>query len=210
MAHKKEDMKPKTIGPKPLQKTVAAPTAQGATPAIDQEVKLPTFFDKHPDVKARMVAYLKEIPREQKQKSLQDFYKFINGDLTWGEIRKISKRMQKELARIAFLNFKMQRFEKAETLFKGLAVIDHTNWYYRSALGAVYQKKKLFEKAIDEYSTALELRESEVTSLVNRGECFLQLRDFDSALGDFNSVVHLNLPDNNPWHIRARVLRQRV
>ena len=31
-------------------------------------------------------------------------------------------------------------FAAAESLFKGLSVIDHTNWYYRAALGTIYQK----------------------------------------------------------------------
>jgi len=185
-------------------------TRKKVTNKTEQEVRLPAFFDKHPDIKARLVDYLKDIPKEQKQKSLDDYYKFINGELTWAEIRKISKRMQKELARVAYLNFKMQKYEKAETLFKGLAVIDHTNWYYRAALGAIFQKRNMFEKAVDEYTTALDLRENEITSLVNRSECYMMLKEFDASLKDLEAVIEMKLAQNNPWFMRARVLKQRV
>jgi len=53
-------------------------------------------------------------------------------------------RDPREVARVAFLKFKQQDYPKAERLFTGLSVIDHTNWYYRAALGTIYQKQKLF------------------------------------------------------------------
>ncbi|MBU0506536.1 MAG: hypothetical protein ABII18_11605 [bacterium] len=178
--------------------------------ANSPNVDLPKFFDKYPEAKARMIDYLKTVPEEQKIERLREFFKFLNGEVTWGEICKISKRFQKEIARIAYLHFKMQKYDQAEKVFKALAIVDHTNWYYRAALGAIYHKKKLYENAVDEYSTALFLREDEITSLVNRGECLMMLKDFKGALKDFDNVAQLNLPDKNPWNIRARVLKQRV
>jgi len=176
----------------------------------DNENKLPEFFDKHPEIKAKIVDYLKEIPKEHREKSLEEFHKYINGEMTWGEIRKISRRLQKEVARVAYLKFKMRDYTKAESLFMGLAVIDHTNWYYRAALGAVYQKQKRFDQAVEEYTKALSLKEDEVTTLVNRGECLAITKDFDGALADFDRVASLPLPDNNPWVARSKVLRKRV
>lgn len=179
-------------------------------PDTDDTIRLPAFFDKHPEVKEKLVAYLKTIPPEEKKKNVEEFNKFISGELTWGEIRKISKRMQRELARVAYLKFKMKEYLKAETLFKGLAIVDHTNWYYRAALGAVYQKQKKYQEAIDEYGVALDLKADELSCVVNRGECYMMVKDFTAAQKDFNRIIGMRLPTNNPWIIRARALSQRM
>lgn len=176
----------------------------------DSQIRLPKFFDKNPDLKARAIEYLKSIPPEEKQRRLNDYKKFVSGEITWGEISKVSKRMQKELARVAYLSFKMKDYNRAETLFKGLAVVDHTNWYYRAALGAVYQKQNKYEEAIEEYTIALKIKQDEVSCYVNRGECCMLLDDFEAAKKDFEHVLHMKLAKNNPWLIRVKALMQRM
>ncbi|OVE81955.1 hypothetical protein BVY03_01510 [bacterium K02(2017)] len=173
-------------------------------------VQLPAFFDDHPELKEKLEAYLKTVPAEEIKENVEIFKKYINGEITWGEIRKISKRMQKELARVAFMKFKMQDYDKAETLFKGLAIIDHTNWYYRSALGAIYFKLRKYEDAINEYDIAIELKEDELSCWVNRGECQLFLKDFEEAIKDFEKVMAMDLAPTNAWYLRAKALMQRT
>lgn len=175
-----------------------------------ENTALPAFFDNHPDIKAKVIEYLKTVSPEEKKKSVDEFYKFVSGEMTWAEIRKISRRMQKELARIAYFKFKMKDYAKAETMFKGLAIIDHTNWYYRAALGAIYQRQKKYEDAVDEYGTALDLKEDEASCFVNRAECFLMMREFDAAKRDLDAVSGLNIPPNSPWRLRSALLAQRL
>lgn len=172
--------------------------------------KIVNFFGRHPDIKAKIVDYLKDFPKDQRQKSLEEFYRYINGEMTWAEIRKISRRLQKEVARVAYLKFKMREYDSAETLFKGLAVIDHRNWYYRAAMAAIYQRQRKYEQAIEEYTTALQLKPDEVTALVNRGECRAILKDFAGAMADFDRMLALPLPEGNPWVARTKVLKGRV
>ena len=174
------------------------------------QVKLPAFFDEHPTVKAKLEEYLKTVPPEQKKANVEQFKKFIAGEITWGEIRGITRRMQKELARVAYLKFQLKDFNKAESIFKGLAIVDHTNWYYRAALGAVYQKQGKYDDAIDEYDVAIQIKENEWSCQVNRGECLMMTKDFDGARKDFEALLHKNLPSNNPWLIRARALIRRL
>lgn len=172
--------------------------------------KVFNFFDKHPEIKTQIVGYLKDIPKDEREKSLEQFYRYINGEMSWAEIRKISRRLQKEVARVAYLKFKMREYDSAETLFKGLAVIDHRNWYYRAAMAAIYQRQRKYEQAIEEYTTALQLKPDEVTALVNRGECRAILKDFVGATVDLDRVLSLPLPENNPWVVRTKVLKGRV
>ncbi|MBF0105087.1 MAG: hypothetical protein HQM16_07135 [Deltaproteobacteria bacterium] len=183
---------------------------QPEQPDHEQVIHLPAFLDGHPEIKNKLVEYLKTVPLEEKQKNVEEYKKFISGELTWGEIRKITKRMQRELARVAYLKFKLKDYAKAELLFKGLAIVDHTNWYYRAALGAVYQKQKKYEEAVEEYDIAVELKEDEISCVVNRGECLMMLKDFEAAREDLKKIMTLKLPPNNPWLIRARALNQRL
>ncbi|MBI2339106.1 MAG: tetratricopeptide repeat protein [Deltaproteobacteria bacterium] len=172
--------------------------------------KIPRIFDRNPELKKRVEAYLAKIPREKKEEDMRKFEKFVAGEMTWAEIRGYPKTLLKELARMAYLKFKIGDFKLAESLFKGLSVIDHANWYYRAVLGAVYQKQKLYEQAIEEYNVALSLNESEVTSLTNRGECHLHLQNTIQARKDFEAAVRLDPDEKNSWGKRARVLLKKL
>lgn len=179
-------------------------------PQDDPAPALPRFFDKNPELKARVVRMLNAIPAEEKQANLAAFKKFVSGELTWAEVKHVPRRLLKELAKVAYFKFQMGDFKGAEIIFKGLAIVDHTNWYYRVALGAVFQKQGFYDQAIEEYGVALTLKEDEITSLVNRGECHLKSGDLDSALEDFTAVSRLPLAEGNPWKKRAALLSQRI
>lgn len=186
----------------------------GAVMSDEKKITLPAFIqeflDKNPETKKEVEDYLGKFSQEEKQENLRQFLKFVSGEMTWAEVRNIPRFLLRELAKVAYMRFKLKKYDKAESLFKALAVVDHTNWYYRAALGAVYQKQHLYEQAIDEYSMALELHDNEISSLVNRGECYLMLKDYDAALQDFAQISKLKLAENNPWLKRASVLSQRV
>lgn len=175
-----------------------------------EDARLPAFFDRYPETRDKILEYLKTIPHDQKKKHLEDFKKYLNGEMTWGEIRGITKRMQKELARVAYLKFKTGDFAGAETLFKGLAIADHTNWYYRAALGAIFQKQKKYHDACIEYTAALELKETEPSCLVNRGECLMMQGQHDQARADLDLVTQSGLAANSPWMMRAKVMLKRL
>lgn len=168
------------------------------------------MFDENPELKKKLIEHLQKLPEEEKKRDVHLVQKFLEGEITWAEVKNIPKKLLKEIAKIAYLKFKQQDFKKAEILFKGLALLDHLNWYYRAALGAVFQKRGLFEQAIEEYDVALRLKPQEVTSLLNRGQCFVRLKDFDAALQDFNAILKSPLEENSPWRKRARTLSQAI
>lgn len=172
--------------------------------------KIPRIFDRNPELKKRVEAYLAKIPREKKEEDMRKFEKFVDGSMTWAEIKGYPKTLLKELARVAYLKFKIGDTKLAESLFKGLSIIDHTNWYYRAVLGAVYQKQKLYGQAIEEYNVALSLNEKEITSLTNRGECHLHLKNYPQACQDFEAVIKLDPEEKNSWGKRARVLLKKL
>jgi Flp pilus assembly protein TadD len=166
------------------------------------------YLDKNPELKRKIAEALSRVTEEEKRRNLATIEKFVNGDLTWAEIKQVPQSLLKHLAKIAYHEFKSGNLNKAEELFKGLAVLDHKNWYYRAALGAVFQKRRLFEQAVEEYTTALKLNPAEVTSLVNRGQCYMELDDANAARGDFDAAAGLPLEPANPWLKRARALSE--
>lgn len=176
----------------------------------DDRGVLPKIFDRDPVLKKRIEDYLTKIPRGKKEEDLRKLEKFVSGEMTWAEIKGYPRALLKELAQIAYLKYKSQDYKTAETLFKGLSIIDHTNWYYRSALGAIYQKQGLFEQAIEEYTIALSLNEKDLSTLANRGECHLKLENFQDALGDFNAILVLDPGQKSLWAKRAGVLKKRL
>ena len=176
----------------------------------ERNVDLPECFDEHPALKKKLQDYLKTIPESEKQKTYRDYQRFVNGEVTWGEIRKISKRLQKEIARVAFMHFKFKRFQKAETLYKGLTIADHTNWFFRASLAAVYQQQKRYEEAIDEYAKAIFIKSDAALCLINKAECLMMIEEYDEALDDLETVLSLKLAGNNPWKMRADMLKNRV
>jgi len=182
--------------------------SQSSYSMVSDEDQLPAFFDREPQLKAKLQEYLHSIPLEQRQANVERFRKFLTGELTWAEIKGLPKSMLKELARIGHQRLMRQDFKGAEVLFKGLAIIDHSNWYYRAALGATFKQQNQFEQAVEELTIAITLKSDEPSCLVNRGECFLRLGNADAALEDFVAVKALGLVEADPWGKRAAVLSQ--
>lgn len=176
----------------------------------DPHVRLPAYFDKNLELKQRTIELLQQVSPEEKQRNYALFKKYVDGEMSLAEIKQMPHRMFKEIARHGYLKFQLRQFDKAEIIFKGLAILDHLNWYYRAALGAIFQKQGLYEQAIDEYTMALRLKENEVTALANRGECHICLGNTDAALKDFAQVLKLGLPENNNWVKRCRLLSQKI
>lgn len=176
----------------------------------NDNLSLPPYFDQYPDVRDRLLAEARKVPQKERQKLVTDFLRFVTGEATWGEIINFPKILQKEVAKIGYMLFKKQDYQKAESLFKGLTIMDHTNWYYRVALGAIFQKTKRYDDAIEEYTLALSLNPGDPSCLVNRGQCFMQQGENERAVEDFKRVLNLNLTEDNPWRKRCEVLHQQL
>jgi tetratricopeptide (TPR) repeat protein len=193
-----------------ITETVENPVKPRKSKIKDPHVRLPAYFDKNPELKQRTLEVLQQVSPEEKEKNYKLFKKYVEGEMSWAEIKQMPRRMLKEIARYGYQKFQLRQFDKAEIIFKGLAILDHLNWYYRAALGAILQKQGLYESAIHEYTMALKLKENEVTALANRGECQLRLGHNDAALKDFEQVLKLGLPENNNWVKRCRLISQKI
>lgn len=171
---------------------------------------LPDSFDKNPELKQKLEEYLRSLPEETKREQIELVKKFLAGEMSWSEIKNVPKGLLKQIARVAYAKYKLGDLKTAELLFKCLAIIDHHNWYYRTALGTIFQKQGQMDQAIEEYNLVQEIQPDEVTSLVNRGICYAKMKDFDAALADFSRVAKLDLDMNHPWVKKARMLSHAI
>lgn len=173
-------------------------------------VMLPKIFDRDPALKARVEAWLESLPAKKKEEDFRQFERFIKGEITWAELKGYPQSFLKLLTQTSYMIYKSGDLGRAEILFKGLAIIDHTNWYYRSVLGSIYQKQKQYTQAIDEYGMALSLNEKEIASLTNRGECYWHLNNQANAEADWKLAIQLDPQLKTPWGKRASTLLNKV
>lgn len=171
---------------------------------------LPETFDQNPELKARLEEYLQNLPAQERDEQVRLIQKYVAGEMTWAEIKNVPQSLLKQLARVAYARYKVGDLKTAELLFKCLSIVDHQNWYYRSALGTILQKQSQFEAAVEEFNLVQELYPNEVTSLVNRGICWAKLKEYDLAMEDFSRVSELSLDINHPWVKKARLLSHAI
>lgn len=146
-------------------------------------------------------------PSPDRYRYLADlFYRFANNKISLADIARLPRQTLRRLAEVGYLKYKYGRLEDAKEIFRTLARVDHTNYYYRSALGGVYQKLKKWIDAVANYTMALTLNPKDVASYVNRGEVYLRHEKFKKAAEDFRSAILLDRAGQNLWANRARSL----
>ena len=85
---------------------------------------------------------------------------------------------------------------------------DSKNAQIYANLGAIYQKQKKYDEAINYYKQAEKLEPTSVTTRLNIGTLYQQKKDFTSALSAYNSVLAL-YPNNLEANLyRANVLAE--
>ena len=161
--------------------------------------KLPPLFE---DLKGKILD-----PHPQRKQHLVDIlYRFFSGELSAADVERIPKKKLLQIAEIGFVKYKHGRLKEAVDIFTMLTTLDHKNYYFHAALGAVYQKMKQPVDAVTQYTLAIKINPHDVTSLVNRGEIYLRHRKYKKAAQDFRSAILLDMRGKNLWANRARSL----
>ncbi len=153
---------------------------------------------------------LERIDPRDVEVAMKNLEEFVEGDITWAQVQGVPQQMLFDIAERAYLKFKSQRLQEAETLFKGLSVIDHKTAYYHTALGAIYQKQEKFIDALAEYTVAIELDPEDITAFVNRGEIYYLLGMEEEPVQDFDRAMALDPKGKDPWANRARFLKKQL
>lgn len=133
-----------------------------------------------------------EATEEEKLLNLAEVAKRIeSGALTVAQMRGITPEELEAVYALAYDYYRTGRINEAETLFRFLTVFDHLNEKYWMGMGAVFQVKKEFEKAVQAYAyVAAILNLKNVGASYYAAECYLALGDLTNAR---SAVDHVKL-----------------
>jgi Flp pilus assembly protein TadD len=132
--------------------------------------------------------------------------KFRAGEIRFSQIFGLKANHIASLLLCGHNFFSQGRMEEARTIFEGLAVLDPTNPYVHTMLGAMHQHAKRNEAAILRYNRAIELFPEDLTARTNRAEVHLSMGKFVDAANDLKKVIELDPERKNPATQRARLL----
>lgn len=100
------------------------------------------------------------------------------------------------------------KYHEAEIISDTMLAFDPNNAYLHVLLASSCHYQKKFPKAIAGYTRAIALQPKDAASFVNRGEIYLKSGMFLEAFEDLKRASELNLPDQDVFANRARLLME--
>lgn len=173
----------------------------------EEKSKNPELWKKNNEWLNKFIATLDSIKPEEAEKALKLVERFVEGEITWAELQALPPQTLFQMAEFGYMQFQRGKLKEAETIFKGLSVLDHKRTYYHSILGAIYQRMNKLADALAEYTVALEMDPQNIACYVNRGEIYYQCGYIDEPLEDFEKAILLDPQAKDPWANRARFLK---
>jgi len=112
------------------------------------------------------------------------------------------------IAALAFNYYQQGRLKEAETLFRGLAVMNPKAYYSYAGVGAVALARKPpnLTEAYENLSKAAELNPSDPSVQTNLGEVLLRQAKFKDAAGHFKKALDLDPQKKDPGANRAQAI----
>ena len=123
-------------------------------------------------------------------KDIKDLAKKLFEDgATLGELKGITPRELNAIYQMGLGFYNTGRYDDAEKVFTFLVMFDHLEPKYWTALGAVQQVKKNFEKAKTAYTQAVLLDIHTPKPQYYVAECYLALGQKDDALASLDTLL---------------------
>ena len=143
---------------------------------------------------------------EELDKNIKDVAKKLFEDgATLGELKGITPRELNAVYQMGLGFYNTGRYDDAEKVFTFLVMFDHLEPKYWTAVGAVQQVKKNFEKAKAAYTQAALLDIHGPKPQYYAAECFLALGQKDDALASLDTLLeYCNGTDEVTREFRAK------
>ncbi len=113
----------------------------------------------------------------------------IENGATMKDVYAVPDETMQELYKLAYDFYNDGKLEDAESLFRLLCIYDFYNPEYPMGMGAVYQLKKKYAKAIEFYALAYSLSKEDYRPMFYAGQCNLMLRKGIQARECFEIVI---------------------
>jgi len=101
----------------------------------------------------------------------------------------LSSEMMDSIYAHAYSLYQSNQLDQAESIFRFLCIYDFHNIDYSLGLGAVYQLKKDYQKAIEIYSAAYIIGNNDLRPVFHAGQCCLISEDTERARQCFELVL---------------------
>ena len=150
------------------------------------------------------------LSKEQIAAFAQNVVQMMDGVTTVADVRGISREQLEAVYHVAYTYYNSGKFDDAETLFKFLCMVEHTDHKYWTALGAVRHAKKDYAKAIEAYAQAALLNASDPKPHLYAAECAMLVGNFDMADSGCVSVLALcpaGVGKNDVYRAKAEKLQ---
>ena len=116
---------------------------------------------------------------------------WLEGQISLGAAAEWNKDEIRIISEIAYSLAQQGRYAEAVVIFEGLLAIAPATAYFQAALGALHLRLKNTPKAIEHLNAALKIEETDVVSLVNRGEAHLLSGSVEQARTDLEKALQI-------------------
>ena len=146
---------------------------------------------------------------EKYSELVKEAYEVVFSGGTLRDLKGVTDGEMEALYAIAYNYYSTGQYEEADTIFRFLVRLDHTNAKMWIGLGAVQQVRKEFSKAVASYGYASFLDLEDPKPQFYAAQCFLALGDVknaESALAALDAYA----PKDSPYREKAKKLQERI
>ena len=111
---------------------------------VDDRIAYESLPPDHQQFLSELQAGFDRIPAMERERLEKRVAQFVAGEMSWAEFDSYPPALLYQIATVGQSFIEINRLDDAETLFKGLAILDHKNYYYHGVLGPIYTNKKQF------------------------------------------------------------------
>ena len=136
----------------------------------------------------------------------------VDGLLAGGTVRDLKGITTAEIETIYRMGYNFYttgNYKDADTVFRYLVLLDHTNQKYWTALGSVLQVERKFDKAATAFAYAGFLDLTNPKPQFYAAQCFLALGDKSSALSALEALDRY-APKDSPFRAKAAELKAKI
>lgn len=131
------------------------------------------------------------------------------GGSTVRDLKGITTAEIETIYRMGYNFYAAGKYDDADTVFRYLVYLDHTNQKYWIALGSVLQMERNFEKAAAAFGYAGFLNLSNPKPQYYAAQCLLALGDRENALSALEALDKY-APKDSPYRAKAAELRKKI
>lgn len=140
---------------------------------------------------------------------------WIKGDITLGTAANWTSDEIRLVSELGYALAQQGRNSEAIVIFEGLSALAPATHYFDSALGALWLREAVFEKAVQHLDSALRSDPDDIPNRVNRAEALIHEQQIEKAIEDLDHVFSSTRDISKDSSldnilIRARALRATI